>query len=257
MVTFWSAKKGHSQHPCTSSTQALWQNLPSSQGQAFHFLQLSGSWFSCNTSGWHYNSNIRRRAHEEDNRQRWLLYAFNCWVGTFTWSMRRTQKCLKMKITWTTWVNFTSRYMKLAYMVITISSWLHQMIVMLTILFLFIWILLICHGMNDISTGLAKWGWELMKEGRRDKRRTRGKHMKNKHQTIRAPLVGVDPHLLRPEHGEQAIGDEWVYTSLVEDNTAWEALYSFLCIKLVFHTMTYTLLDRLDRDNVTSVGNSI
>ena len=33
---------------------------------------------------------------------------------------------------------FYLRLMKLAYMVITISSWLHQMIVMLTILFLFI-----------------------------------------------------------------------------------------------------------------------
>ena len=32
--------------------------------------------------------------------------------------------------------------------------------------------------------------------------------MKIKHQTIRATLVGVDPHLLRPEHGEQATGDE-------------------------------------------------
>jgi hypothetical protein len=32
--------------------------------------------------------------------------------------------------------------------------------------------------------------------------------MKIKHQTIRATLVGVDPHLLHPEHGEQAIGDE-------------------------------------------------
>ena len=32
--------------------------------------------------------------------------------------------------------------------------------------------------------------------------------MKIKHQTIRATLVGVDPHLLRPDHGDQAIGDE-------------------------------------------------
>ena len=42
--------------------------------------------------------------------------------------------------------------MKLAYMVITTSLWLLQMIVMLTIQFLFTWILLICRGMNDIIT---------------------------------------------------------------------------------------------------------
>jgi len=42
----------------------------------------------------------------------------------------------------------------------------------------------------------------------KDRRRKREKHMKIKHQRIRATLVGVDPHLLRPDHGDQAIGDE-------------------------------------------------
>ena len=32
--------------------------------------------------------------------------------------------------------------------------------------------------------------------------------MKIKHQRIRATPVGVDPHLRRPDHGDQAIGDE-------------------------------------------------
>ena len=32
--------------------------------------------------------------------------------------------------------------------------------------------------------------------------------MKAKHQRIRATLVGVDPHLLRRDHGEQAFGYE-------------------------------------------------
>ena len=32
--------------------------------------------------------------------------------------------------------------------------------------------------------------------------------MKIKHQRIRATQVGVDPHLLRPDHGDKVIGDE-------------------------------------------------
>ena len=128
--------------------------------------------------------------------------------------------------------------MKLAYMVITTSSWLHQMIVMLTILFLFTWILLIWHWVKDITIDPVKWEWVSMTKGRRDKRRTRGRHMK-----ISATLVGVDPPPLHPEHGDRVTGDEWVYTSLDEDNTAERHCTVFLYIKLVFHKMTYTLLN--------------
>ena len=48
----------------------------------------------------------------------------------------------------------------------------------------------------------------MLKAGKKDRRRKREKHMKIKHQRIRATPVGVDPHLLRPDHGDQAIGDE-------------------------------------------------
>ena len=43
---------------------------------------------------------------------------------------------------------------------------------------------------------------------RKDRRRKRERHMKIKHQYIRIILVGVDPYLLRPNHGDKVIGDE-------------------------------------------------
>jgi len=93
-------------------------------------------------------------------------------------------------------------------MVITTSSWLPQMIVMLIIQFLSILILLICHGMNDIITNIPSRRSSMQIQGRKDRRRKRERHMKAKHQRIRATQVGVDPHLLRPDHGEQAFGYE-------------------------------------------------
>ena len=144
--------------------------------------------------------------------------------------------------------------MKLAYMVITTSSWLLQMIAMLIIQFLSILILLICHGMNDIITNRPTRRSSMLIQERKDRRRKRERHMKIKHRRIRATLSGVDPHLQRPDHGDQVSGDEWVYTSLIEDNTAWEAVYSFSVRSTYFTQMAYTLLDR---DNATSVWTSI
>ena len=93
-------------------------------------------------------------------------------------------------------------------MVITTSSWLLQMIAMLIIQFLSILILLICHGMNDIITNRPTRRSSMLIQERKDRRRKRERHMKIKHRRIRATQSGVDPHLQRPDHGDQVSGDE-------------------------------------------------
>ena len=44
--------------------------------------------------------------------------------------------------------------------------------------------------------------------------------MKNVHNKIKEALATGDPQLRLREVGDRAIGDEWVYTSVIEDNTA-------------------------------------
>ena len=65
-----------------SSTQAFWENMSTRQGQTFHVLQLSRSWFSCDTSRRHYNREVHHGPCEQDSRIWWLLYDVYCWVGT-------------------------------------------------------------------------------------------------------------------------------------------------------------------------------
>ena len=48
----------------------------------------------------------------------------------------------------------------------------------------------------------------MLIQERKDRRRKRERHMKIKHRRIRATQSGVDPHLQRPDHGDQVSGDE-------------------------------------------------
>ena len=68
--------------------------------------------------------------------------------------------------------------------------------------------LLICHGMNDIITNRAYKKKQYADSRKEDRRRKRERHMKIKHRRIRATQSGVDPHLQRPDHGDQVSGDE-------------------------------------------------